>query len=835
MTEAGFGFRHTLWDVSEKLITQAKAVPLSSNDEHEVFFKPNAKFIWNKFLIQPMVEVDMHNDFFLYLVHGFVSQAMLPISGRNLVITLIARRSTRYAGTRFLKRGANCDGEAANEVETEQIVHDANISSFRSGLFTSFVQLRGSVPTYWSQSIARVGSKPPIVVDIKDPFYEAAGMHFNKLLYHYGSPVIVLNLVKRKEKKPHECILYNEFDSAIEYLNQFLPKQHQLLFVGFDMARCNKAKDDSVLHRLTHIADLAVKKNGFFQNRPMAINQATGWPRRSAPKYRSDPTESIFQMGVTRVNCVDCLDRTNTAQFAIGRVALAFQLYSMGIIYKPELELDSDIVSLLEELYEDHGDTIAMQYGGSQLVHRIQTYRKNAPLTSQSKDIMQSLSRYYANAFSDSDKQNAINLFLGVYRPLEEFTPIWAMLSDYALHHNFLRLSEKLPGKMSHGYRKHNHTKFWSDEVAICLPRAAKEFYKDQNYHELSCPASFVKRIPFYDWFYDINRLQENVHFDVLYMFNIKKHKAYGDDGVLKKASNFRSANRQSLAGIPLNTANLGKEDTDNSDLSDIEEDNIIIRFESDHVIELGAAQEAYDQLNSNNEASLMSLSTFEELTSTGPSSLENDSNPAVSFLNKDKNVYRNYEESFESMRSTFLPDANTPEVNKKNLLSPSISTRYVPIYEEYIWYEVRSHNFLRGYNDYLQKRDLQDKYCLDELPPTPLLWDDNAFDRAPATQPVSEEIDDLCRVYGKYFPDYSTSQDIEKKMWPRMKCKDNDKGCPEDNLSWEFVEKDVEGSTDSIARENTLKVYHNYLGKSDQILSNMINKLKGMAAFHSC
>lgn len=42
-------------------------------------------------------------------------------------------------------------GNVANEVETEQIVHDASVLSFNSGLFTSYVQLRGSVPSFWSQ------------------------------------------------------------------------------------------------------------------------------------------------------------------------------------------------------------------------------------------------------------------------------------------------------------------------------------------------------------------------------------------------------------------------------------------------------------------------------------------------------------------------------------------------------------------------------------------------------------------------------------------------------------------------------------------------------------
>ncbi len=109
---------------------------------------------------------------------------------------------------------------------------------------------------------------------------------------------------------------------------------------------------------------------------------------------------------------------------------------------------------MLEELYEDHGDTLALQYGGSQLVHRIKSYRRIAPWTSQGNDIMQSLSRYYSNTFSgkcyfavvssifylnvlmisDADKQNAINLFLGVFNPQESRIPIWEQQSDAHLH-----------------------------------------------------------------------------------------------------------------------------------------------------------------------------------------------------------------------------------------------------------------------------------------------------------------------------------------------------------------------------------------------------------------
>nr|KAG5690454.1 hypothetical protein BaRGS_010081 [Batillaria attramentaria] len=104
-------------------------------------------------------------------------------------------------------------------------------------------------------------------MDQRDPYATAAGLHFNQILKRYGAPVVILNLVKTRERKRHESILSEEFVESINYLNQFLPPAHAIQYIGFDMARVTKR--------------------------------------------------------------------------------------------------------MLEELYEDHGDTLALQYGGSQLVHRI--------------------------------------------------------------------------------------------------------------------------------------------------------------------------------------------------------------------------------------------------------------------------------------------------------------------------------------------------------------------------------------------------------------------------------------------------------------------------------
>ncbi|XP_029042944.2 polyphosphoinositide phosphatase isoform X1 [Osmia bicornis bicornis] len=500
----------------------------NSNTEKHVDYglrsNPHRRFVWNSHLLKP-VEKDLYRDWVLYVIHGFIGQSNVSIFGRSMYVTIIARRSNKYAGTRFLKRGANFDGDVANEVETEQIVHDSGVSSLSKGRFSTFVQMRGSVPGHWSQDVSKMVPKPTITCDLADPYVETAGAHFNQLLKRYGSPIIILNLVKKREKKKHESTLSEELSMAVKYLNQFLPPEHHIQYISFDMARMNKRKKVNVMARLGNIAYNAVLKTSIFQSQNPYYSQRNLFlsqsnyikkPHRTnlnsilsnsacniqssrnvinenlSDKYNIGSklsTENKYnelncienkvrqcfgkrgtlQTGIIRTNCVDCLDRTNTAQFAIGKCALGFQLCALGVLESPKLEFDSDCVRMLEELYEDHGDTLALQYGGSQLVHRIKTYRKTAPWTSQGNDIMQTLSRYYSNTFSDQEKQHTINLFLGLFIPEEGKPPIWELLTDYYLHHKpacqYYRRTKLL-------------TQWWDTNVLKCLPYALNEVTK---------------------------------------------------------------------------------------------------------------------------------------------------------------------------------------------------------------------------------------------------------------------------------------------------------------------------------------------------------------------
>ncbi|XP_019911837.2 polyphosphoinositide phosphatase isoform X2 [Esox lucius] len=451
---------------------------------HGLRNEPYAKYVWNSKLLERVKDI-VHPDWLMYIIHGFCGQSKLLIYGRPVHITLIARRSSKFAGTRFLKRGANCEGNVANEVETEQIIHDASVMSFAAGSYSSYVQVRGSVPLYWSQDISTMMPKPPIRLDQADPYAHVAALHFDQMLQRFGSPIIILNLVKKREKRKHEKILSEELLPAVNNLNQFLPPEHWIDYIAWDMARYTKIKLCNVLDRLSMIAENVVKRTGFFINRSDFYCHTLRPDERWGDLGGSLTSSGRVQTGVLRTNCVDCLDRTNTAQFMVGKCALAYQLYALGMIDKPKLQFDTDCVRLFEELYEDHGDTLSLQYGGSQLVHRVKTYRKIAPWTQHSKDIMQTLSRYYSNAFSDADRQDAINLFLQVYQPSDSKPHLWELPTDFYLHQK---------NSMALAHDRRSYTYWWSEGILSYLPVPYDEVPCEENMKKVA-----VKRVNRYD------------------------------------------------------------------------------------------------------------------------------------------------------------------------------------------------------------------------------------------------------------------------------------------------------------------------------------------------
>ncbi|KAL1961124.1 hypothetical protein VTO42DRAFT_3069 [Malbranchea cinnamomea] len=420
----------------------------------------NSMFVWNHHLLKPVVPL-LKNVYHwcLPIIHGHVDQSVLSVYGRLVYITIIARRSRFFAGARFLKRGANDLGYVANDVETEQIVSEMLTTSFHAPgpklyanpQYTSYVQHRGSIPLHWTQDSNGVSPKPNIELNLIDPFYTAAALHFDNLFERYGAPIYVLNLIKSRERLPRESKLLKEYTNAVNYLNQFLPNDKKIIYKAWDMSRASKSRDQDVIGTLEDIAEDIIPRTGFFHN--------------------GDSVETGLKMqnGIARTNCIDCLDRTNAAQFVIAKRALGHQLRALGVIDTTSIEYDTDAINLFTDMWHDHGDTIAIQYGGSHLVNTMDTYRKLNQWAGHSRDMVETFKRFYNNSLFDAQRQEAYNLFLGNYVFQKSQPMLWDLTTDYYLHHSDPR---KWLQRRRQNYTNWFNPEFLKERVMPPLPSA---------------------------------------------------------------------------------------------------------------------------------------------------------------------------------------------------------------------------------------------------------------------------------------------------------------------------------------------------------------------------
>lgn len=95
---------------------------------------------------------------------------------------------------------------------------------------------------------------------------------------------------------------------------------------------CALSQDQDVIGTLESLGEDIVALTGVFHNGSRNFNDVK------------------TQNGVARTNCIDCLDRTNAAQFVIGKRALGHQLHALGIIEDPSIEYDTDAVNLFTHM-----------------------------------------------------------------------------------------------------------------------------------------------------------------------------------------------------------------------------------------------------------------------------------------------------------------------------------------------------------------------------------------------------------------------------------------------------------------------------------------------------
>lgn len=375
------------------------------------------QYFWNRHLMNAFIEYGAHN-FVLPLMQGFVGQKEFAVSlgsaeadghvegqlkalslskegsdteaddsgprKRNFLLTLISRRSIKRPGLRYLRRGVDDDGNTANTVETEQILSAPDWNPAQN--IYSFLQIRGSIPLYFSQS--PYAFKPvPVLHHSVETNQLAFDKHFRELGRRYGK-VQAVSLI---DKHGGELDLGQQYDKYAQELNASGGINGSPLGLEwFDFhEECRGMKFENV----KRLVDVLRKTLEDYSDTVIHGNNVV---RKQA--------------GIVRTNCMDCLDRTGVAQCAFGQWALEQELRREGI----DIDLHNDIsTQWFNVLWADSGDAISKQYSSTAALKGDYTRTRKRDYRGALHDLGLTLSRYFNNAVNDYFSQACIDYLLG--------------------------------------------------------------------------------------------------------------------------------------------------------------------------------------------------------------------------------------------------------------------------------------------------------------------------------------------------------------------------------------------------------------------------------------
>ncbi|KAL4708609.1 hypothetical protein ACJJTC_014217 [Scirpophaga incertulas] len=361
------------------------------------------RFFWNKHMLKDIIAMGSPDcdQWVLPIIQGYAHLSQIavepadanPLNTESLSNTntcdetftlgIISRRSRFQAGTRYNRRGIEPGGKVANYVETEQIVSIVCSDSIHRA---SFVQVRGSVPIFWSQPEYKF-RPPPRLDRSEEESHEAFKKHFNEELQIYKH-VCIVNLV---EQQGRERIIWETYGNHVLKYNSA-----DVIYATFDFHEYCRGM---------HYENVSILIN--------AIADVIGGMRFC---WRDDRGLICTQDGVFRVNCIDCLDRTNVVQQSN---VLELQLCRLGL-GTPGCGLPPSLRNAFLTMWADNGDIISRQYAGTKALKGDYTRTGERKLTGMMKDGVASANRYYLSTFKDAMRQVAIDVMTGESRSIPE-------------------------------------------------------------------------------------------------------------------------------------------------------------------------------------------------------------------------------------------------------------------------------------------------------------------------------------------------------------------------------------------------------------------------------
>ncbi|WEW54669.1 hypothetical protein PRK78_000089 [Emydomyces testavorans] len=312
----------------------------------------------------------------------------------KFLLTLISRRSVKRSGLRYLRRGVDDEGNTANTVETEQILSRPSWSP--TDRVYSLLQLRGSIPLYFSQS--PYAFKPvPILRHSTTTNQLSFDKHFHDVGRRYGKVQVVCLLDKHGVEA-------NIGEAYGKYLDTFNSNGgldgYHVKYEWFDFhSECRGMKFENVRRLVDKLAD--------------TLNDFGDTIVKNCQVVKA-------QSGIVRTNCMDCLDRTGVAQCAFGQQALEQQLKQEGYYIDLQTSITTQWFNIL---WADNGDAISRQYSSTAALKGDYTRTRKRDYRGALNDLGLTLSRYYNNIVNDYFSQACIDYLLGLVttRVFDEF------------------------------------------------------------------------------------------------------------------------------------------------------------------------------------------------------------------------------------------------------------------------------------------------------------------------------------------------------------------------------------------------------------------------------
>jgi hypothetical protein len=377
----------------------AQGAPLAPAAAAAAAYDP--EFCWNGYLLE---ELEAYPAFVTPVIYGYFKLAQLQAPDhRQFEFALLTRRAVWRAGTRYFRRGADADGHVANFNETEQLLTTApHDRALGHGTVYLFVQIRGSVPTFWAE-INNLKYKPNLVILQRAGGLDATRRHFERALHEYGE-VYCVNLVNQRG---YEKPIKDAFEQAVAALKGSDGAAFERLhYTYFDFHHeCRNMHWERVDLLLKHLIDLGYTSDNYFQY-DLATQQTVS-----------------LQTKVVRTNCMDCLDRTNVVQLTLARWVLQSQLTRLQLLLEnavtPWLAVVPHLVPIFQNLWADNADAVSCAYLGTGALKTDYTRTGRRTRRGALADFVNSATRYYKNNFADGARQDGYDLVLGRYRPYE--------------------------------------------------------------------------------------------------------------------------------------------------------------------------------------------------------------------------------------------------------------------------------------------------------------------------------------------------------------------------------------------------------------------------------